>query len=297
MSKLTIGSLFSGIGGLEQELLKTGKYELKYLADPNKWCKAALKYLHPDIPNLGSVTKMDPKDVPYTDLIMGGSSCQDLSYQGKREGLSGKKSKLFYNMMDIVKEVQPKYVVWENVAGALTAKKKKDFEIIKQLFKEANYEIDYEIFDASRYSPTIQQRKRIILLATHQKYDKVSLNKSVPSFTLDDKMQAIKGRLVGVSKSHRDEHLDFRLNHGIANTLVTGWGCVGQSTANYIVEDGVFRDLTPEECEILMTWKEGLTAKGVIDGKVVDIPTEERYNICGNGVVSKMIPHLLKNLK
>lgn len=305
MKQLTIGSLFSGVGGLEHFLLKNKKYTLKYVADPNKYCTAILKYHHPDIPNLGAVSKMEAKDIPYTDIIMGGTSCQGFSDQGLRGGLEHNKSKLFYEFARIIRDKQPKYVVWENVYSATTHK---DFAIIKKIFKDIGYEIDFEVFNSREYSSTIQQRRRIILLATRKDLVQVRLDRSVPSIKFNEEMQSLEQRLVSISKSHRsektkngevieDKHIGVRINHGIANTLVTGWACTGQSTRNYTLnEDGVLQELTPEECEILMTWPVGYTGKGIINDEVVDIPTRERYRVCGNGVVSEMIPNILRNL-
>lgn len=292
-TKLKIGSLFSGVGGLEHELLQDPKFELTYVADPDKYCSAVLEYIYPGVPNLGSVTEIKSELIPDTDVIMGGTSCQNFSYQGDKAGLRGKKSKLFYEFAGIIKDKQPKYAIWENVYGASTHE---DFQVIKQIFEDIGYEIDYDIFDSSIYSPTIQQRRRIILLATNKKFNKTLLDRSVPSIELDEEMQSIKGRLVGVSKSHREKHIDVRLNHGVANTQVTGWGCSGMSTANYILENGILRDPTPNECEVLMTWKKDHTKYGIIRGERVEIPTKQRYKMCGNGVVSKMIPGLLRNM-
>ncbi len=291
---IRIGSLFTGVGGLELCLLKDPKYELVFVADPDKYCSAVLEYKHPNVPNLGSVTAIESKNIPNIDLLIGGTNCQNFSSQGDREGLKGKKSKLFYEFIDISKIKHPKYILWENVASVITHK---DFEIIKQLFEEIGYEIDWGIFNAREYAPTIQQRKRIILLATNKKYNKTLLDRTIPDIELDDKMQDIKNRLVGASKSHREKHIDLRINHGIANTLVTGWACAGMSTCNYINDNGILRDLTAEECELLMTWPQGYSKYGIINGKKVEIPLKQRYKICGNGVVSKMIPGLLRGLK
>jgi len=293
MTKLTIGSLFSGVGGLEHALLGEG-FELSYVADPDKFCAAVMEHVYPGVKNLGSVTTVESEKIPYTDIIMGGTSCQNFSYQGDKTGLRGKKSKLFYEFAGIIQDKQPKYAIWENVFGASTHA---DFQIIKQIFEDIGYEIDYDIFDSSIYSPTIQQRRRIILLATNKKHDKALLNRSVPSVELDEEMQGIKARLVGVSKSHREEHIDVRYNPGVANTLVTGWGCSGMSTANYILENGILRDPTVNECEALMTWDKDHTKYGIFNGKKVEISDKQRYKMCGNGVVSKMIPHILSNLK
>lgn len=293
LKKIRIGSLFTGVSGLELSLLENPVFDLAYVADPDKYCSAVLAYKHPDIVNFGSVTNIKSSELPDADLIMAGTSCQNFSSQGDREGLRGRKSKLFYEFAGIVQDKQPKYALWENVTGATTHG---DFEIVKQIFEDIGYEIDYEIFNAKQYSPTIQQRRRIIMLATRKDLNKVRLNRTMPNIELDEEMQDLERRLVGVSKSHRKEHIDVRLNHGIANTLVTGWACSGMSTRNYINDNGVLRDLTVNECEALMTWDRDHTRYGIMDGEKVEIPTRQRYKMCGNGVVSKMLPNILSNL-
>ncbi len=291
---MKIGSLFSGVSGLEIELIKQFGWSLEYVADPNKWCKAVLKYHHPNVENFGSVTTIKPEELPDVDIIIAGTSCQNFSSQGDREGLKGSKSRLFYEFAEIIRVKQPRYVLWENVTGATTHK---DFEIIKKVFEEIGYEIDWSIFNAREYAGTIQQRKRVIMLATRKDLEKIGLDRTIPSLKFNEEMQSIEKRLVSVSKSHREEHIDVRLNYGVANTLVTGWACSGQSTKNYILENGTLRDLTINECEALMTWRKDWTKNGIINGELVEIPLRERFKMCGNGVVSEMIPNLLRNLE
>ncbi len=300
--KLKIGSLFTGVGGLELELLKSDKFELTYVADPDKWCSAVLAYQHPMIPNYGSVTKINPDNLPDVDIMIAGTNCQNFSLQGDKKGLEGDKSKLFYDFARLVRAKQPKYALWENVAGASMHR---DFQVVQQIFKEIGYEIDYDIFNAREYAGTIQQRKRVFLLATSKDCDQVRLNRTIPDNQFSDEqcsveMQSLERRLVSVSKSHREKHVDVRINEGIANTLVTGWGCSGMSTKNYSkLSSGRLRELTVNECEALMTWPKDWTKTGVDpdSGALIEIPKRQRYKMCGNGVVSQIVPHILKDLK
>lgn len=303
---IRIGSLFSGVSGLEHDLLKKPGFELVFVADPDKFCSQVLAYLHPEARNLGSVTEVDYNTIPDCDMIMGGTSCQNFSYQGDRKGLEGIKSKLFYDFAKIIQFKQPKYVVWENVFGAYTHS---DFQIVKEIFNEIGYEIDYDIYNATEFAGTIQQRRRIILLATRKDLNKVGLSRAIPSIQLSPEMQDLKERLVGVSKSHREEKVDregniieegkieVRLNHGLANTLVTGWGCAGVSTKNYVQEDGLLREISVNEAELLMTWPKDHTKYGIKDGETVEIPLAQRYKMCGNGVVSEVIGNIFKDLE
>jgi DNA (cytosine-5)-methyltransferase 1 len=100
--------------------------------------------------HLGDITKIDGYKVPLVDVIVGGSPCQDLSVAGKRKGLDGERSGLFMEQIRIIKEmryesteqlrgrgatidirqVQPRYMVWENVCGAFSSNKGEDFRCV-----------------------------------------------------------------------------------------------------------------------------------------------------------------------
>lgn len=93
--------------------------------------------------HLGDITKLNGAELPIVDIITGGSPCQDLSVAGARKGLSGDCSKLFLEQVRIVREmrehdrkanqrsgefIRPRFMVWENVPGALSSNGGKDFQ-------------------------------------------------------------------------------------------------------------------------------------------------------------------------
>ena len=92
----------------------------------------------------GDITKLSGYDLPIVDVITGGSPCQDLSVAGNRAGLQGERSGLFMEQIRIVKEmrerdkadgrsdeyVRPRYMVWENVPGAFSSNKGRDFQAV-----------------------------------------------------------------------------------------------------------------------------------------------------------------------
>ena len=94
--------------------------------------------------HLGDITAIDGRAAPPVDVVIGGSPCQDLSIAGKRQGLSGARSGLFMEQIRIIKEmrqadagrgnrgrfIRPRYMVWENVAGALSSNKGDDFRAV-----------------------------------------------------------------------------------------------------------------------------------------------------------------------
>ena len=95
--------------------------------------------------HLGDITKINGAEIPIVDCICGGSPCQDLSVAGKRAGLDGERSGLFMDQIRVVKEmrehdrsanqrtgqfVRPRFMVWENVPGALSSNKGEDFRCV-----------------------------------------------------------------------------------------------------------------------------------------------------------------------
>ena len=94
--------------------------------------------------HLGDICKMNGAEIPVVDVITGGSPCQDLSVAGARAGLAGERSGLFMEQIRIIKEmrehdratgrtnehIRPRYMVWENVPGALSSNNGEDFRIV-----------------------------------------------------------------------------------------------------------------------------------------------------------------------
>ena len=95
---------------------------LAWVADPAPGPSKVLAYRHPDVPNLGDITAVDWSAVEPVDIITGGSPCQDLSSAGRRAGMTdGTRSNLWVQMREAIHAIRPRYVVWENVRGALSA--------------------------------------------------------------------------------------------------------------------------------------------------------------------------------
>lgn len=116
---LSIGSLFSGIGGLELGLEWAGLGRTVYQVERDPFCREQLERNFPGVPLWGDVEHVDPRKLPPADLVCGGFPCQDLSVAGvagARAGLQGSRSGLWSHMARIVEGSRPEWVVVENVA-------------------------------------------------------------------------------------------------------------------------------------------------------------------------------------
>ena len=198
---MTMGSLFSGSGGFE---LAASIFGIKPLwaseIEPFPIMVTATNF--PEMEHLGNISKLDGAKIPKVTVISGGSPCQDMSVAGMRAGLDGSRSNLFREQIRIVKEmraddirngrtgkyIRPRFMVWENVPGAFSSNKGKDFqsvlqEIVSIVDETATvplppkskwtaagcimgdtYSIAWRTFDA-QYWGVPQRRKRIYLVA------------------------------------------------------------------------------------------------------------------------------------
>lgn len=99
----------------------------------------------PQAKRLGDITKINGAEIDPVDIISFGSPCQDLSVAGKQKGLDGARSGLFLEAVRIIREMRlktdgqyPKYIIWENVAGAFSSNKGEDFRRVLEEITESN---------------------------------------------------------------------------------------------------------------------------------------------------------------
>lgn len=123
MSRLKLGELFAGYGGLGMAVEHVFNAELAWYAEFDDAPSKIMEHHWPDVPNHRDVSKVDWSQVEPVDIISGGSPCQDLSGAGRRAGMTeGTRSNLWVSMREAIATIKPKYVVWENVRGAYSAK-------------------------------------------------------------------------------------------------------------------------------------------------------------------------------
>ena len=135
-SGLTLGSLFDGSGGFPLGGLLAGITPLWASEIEPFPIRVTTKRL-PSVKHLGDISAVDGAEIAPVDIITFGSPCTDMSVAGKRAGLDGRQSCLFYQAIRIVKEMRcatdgkyPRFIVWENVPGAFSSNKGEDFKAV-----------------------------------------------------------------------------------------------------------------------------------------------------------------------
>lgn len=189
---LTLGSLFDGSGGFPLAGIVCGIKPI-WASEVEPFPIRVTQKNLPQIKHLGDIKDIDGGEIEPVDIITFGSPCQDLSIAGKRAGLEGKKSNLFYEAIRVVKEMRsktndkyPKYLLWENVPGAFSSNKGEDFRcVLEEITRIKNHTIElprpkkwekagtivgddfsisWRVLDA-KYFGVPQRRRRIFLVA------------------------------------------------------------------------------------------------------------------------------------
>jgi len=307
-------SLFDGIAtaryALEKANIEVNKY---YASEINSYAvKVALKN-YPDIIEVGDIELLKGNDFKNIDLIIGGSPCQDLSIAKRnREGLSGKRSVLFWEYVRLLNEIKPTYFILENVASM----SKKDKAIITSTL----WDIEPVMINAALVSA--QQRKRLFWVGKKDgdKYIRVHIPQP------DDRKIYLKDILLDGAYTERDKSLVITATYsracpqnyflhsdrqmvfsqpvkigyigrggqgeriyyinGKSICLSANGGGRGAKTGLYLIKDYV-RKLHPIECERL---------QGLPDNYTEGISNTQRYRCLGNAFNANVVTHILKYL-
>ena len=135
-NELTLGSLFDGSGGFPLGGMLAGITPL-WASEIEPFAVRVTTKRLLQMKHYGDVSALNGAELPPVDIITFGSPCQDMSIAGKRSGLDGSRSSLFYEAVRIIKEMRcatngkyPRFCVWENVPGAFSSNKGEDFRCV-----------------------------------------------------------------------------------------------------------------------------------------------------------------------
>jgi DNA (cytosine-5)-methyltransferase 1 len=157
---LTIGSLFSGIGGLELGLEWAGLGPVVWQVEKDDYCRSRLAELWPAATRYEDVRDVGRHNLAPVDLICGGFPCQDISYAGYGAGLAGERSGLWFEFARIIREMGPRYVVVENVAALL----ERGLDAVLGTLADLGYDAEWDSLTACAVGAP-HMRQRLFLVA------------------------------------------------------------------------------------------------------------------------------------
>ncbi len=157
-------SFFTGIGGFDIGFESAG-FSISMQCEVEPFCQSLLKKHWPSVPLHPDITKLKNDDIPKSDVWVGGFPCQDLSLarMGKRDGLRGSKSGLFYEFARLVGAGKPRVILLENVAGLLSSHGGKDFGIVLSTLAELGYSVGWRTFNSKHFGVP-QSRQRVYVV-------------------------------------------------------------------------------------------------------------------------------------
>ena len=322
-------SLFSGIGAFEKALQKLSiEYDLVGYCEIDNYASKAYSLIHhvPETLNLGDITKVDVNELSKDiDLLTYGFPCQDVSIAGERKGFACEgeftRTGLFYNALNIITAVKPKYAVAENVRNLLSDNFKKDFDVVLDCLDKANYNNYYAVLNAKDFGIP-QFRERVFIVSIRKDVDddcfyfpkRVKLEKvlrdiletnvsekyyvsSKIPFDISDygevnvpyySVNQIGNLFPSSTRDNPNQGRVYDFN-GISPTL----NCMGGGSRQpFIVIGSRVRKLTPKECFRLMGFDD-IDVNVLIDNK---ISNTQLYKMAGNSIVVNVLVALLRNL-
>lgn len=160
--RLTFGSLFSGIGGFDLAFERAGM-ACRWQVEIDARCQDVLGRHWPEVERHSDIRECGRHNLEPVDVVCGGFPCQDLSVAGRRAGLAGERSGLWFEFHRVLTELEPRWVVIENVPGLLSSNRGRDFATVIRGLVELRYGVCWRVLDA-QYFGVAQRRRRVFIV-------------------------------------------------------------------------------------------------------------------------------------
>ena len=295
-------SLFSGIGGFELGFERAG-FGVQMQCEIDPFCRKVLAERWPEVERHTNIKELEGADIPAADLWVAGFPCQDVSLarMGKRDGLQGKQSGLFYEFSRLLGECRPELLVVENVSGLLSSHKGRDFGVVLGTLAELGYHLGWRVLDSQHFGVP-QSRKRVYIVGSHRDRQapasilfEPECREGLPSARRADGSKPVSPLQTGIVHPGPERPITKSIAYCLyaesARHTGTDW------SRNYVSypDRGEVRRLTPTECEGVMAFPPRWTI--VDDGLDEDARDTARYHALGNAVtppVAEWIAHRVR---
>lgn len=312
--KLTVASFFAGVGGIDLGFEQTDRFKVVYANEYNPEPVKTYEKNFDHKVDCRSICDVEGKDVPSVDVMVGGFPCQAFSIAGYRKGFEDEKGRgtLFFEMLRLIKDKQPKVVFLENVKNLVGHDNGKTFKIILDALKDNGYFVKYQVLNGMTHGNVPQNRERIYIVGfrnesqcekfkfpepielTKQIKDVVDFNNKV-----DDKYYYTPAKYPRIfntidPNTLKDEtiyqwrRIYLRENKSnVCPTLTANMGTGGHNVPLVKTKYGL-RKLTPRECFLFQGYP--------LDYKFPDISDTSLYKQAGNSVVVPVIKRIADNI-
>jgi len=262
---LTFLDFFSGVGGFRHGLELAGMKCVGF-CEKDKFARKSYEamydtkgeWFHDDI------TTIDPTRLPKADLWCAGSPCQNVSIAGKRAGLYGERSGLFFTFVELIKsqkeEDKPEWVLLENVKGLLSSGGGRDYLDYLSILDESGYDLEWQVFNSKDYGVP-QNRERIYTIGHLRRKGRRQV------LPISRESSNHLKQLVGGMQSYRVYDPS-----GIATTLVGEGGGLGAKTGLYLIDQSLTEPKLTEEARcITARYTAGATKRTAMNSGVLEV--------------------------
>jgi len=296
---ITFIDLFAGIGGTRLGFEKAGA-KCVFTSEWDKNCQKTYEANFGDKPH-GDITKIEAKDIPDFEILVGGFPCQPFSSIGKRQGFEHPtQGTLFHEIIRIMEHKKPISFLLENVKGLTTHDKGNTFKVIIEILKK-DYWVFHKILDSAKFGVP-QHRERIYMIGFRK--DKF---KDKPDFEIPETNgkttyinEFLEDNLEGYSISeHLQKSYLFKKDDGRPKiidknskeqikTLVSTYHKIQRLTGTFVKDGGTgLRLLSQNECKAIMGFNKDFK---------VPVSRTQMYRQFGNSVAVPVIEELAKNI-
>jgi len=262
---LTFLDFFSGVGGFRHGLELAGMKCIGF-CEKDKFARKSYEamyetkgeWFHDDI------TTIDPTRLPKADLWCAGSPCQNVSIAGKRAGLYGERSGLFFTFVELIKsqkeEDKPEWILLENVKGLLSSGGGRDYLDYLSILDESGYDLEWQVFNSKDYGVP-QNRERIYTIGHLRRKGRRQV------LPISRESGSHLKQLVGGMQSYRVYDPS-----GIATTLVGEGGGLGAKTGLYLIDQSLTEPKLTEEARcITARYTAGATKRTAMNSGVLEV--------------------------
>ncbi|WP_195594091.1 DNA cytosine methyltransferase [Streptococcus oralis] len=262
---LTFLDFFYGVGGFRHGLELAGMKCIGF-CEKDKFARKSYEamydtkgeWFHDDI------TTIDPTRLPKADLWCAGSPCQNVSIAGKRAGLYGERSGLFFTFVELIKsqkeEDKPEWVLLENVKGLLSSGGGRDYLDYLSILDESGYDLEWQVFNSKDYGVP-QNRERIYTIGHLRRKGRRQV------LPISRESSSHLKQLVGGMQSYRVYDPS-----GIATTLVGEGGGLGAKTGLYLIDQSLTEPkLTVEARCLTARYTAGATKRTAMNSGVLEV--------------------------
>lgn len=170
--KHTLASFFAGVGGIELGFEKTGEFSTVYANELDKNAQITYSVNYEDVTlDKRDIREVEATDVPRVDVITGGFPCQAFSVAGYRRGFEDERGDLFFELLRLIKNKQPRVIFIENVKNMVGHDHGNTFKVIRDSLVIHGYHLSWQVLNSSEYGDVPQNRERIYIVGFRDEED------------------------------------------------------------------------------------------------------------------------------